>query len=144
MLSNVKSPLRTHVECSLHLKTMSSPFCACVWFVYIFCFEPQYICYMKFGLLVFPVFVKFEHNLNRSVSLFMFIIQCINIQRPNASNIQRNETSTKAALHKQFQRWRSLKDLLNLNTDKELAEILMDNHEKIAQKNPVCLRQEFE
>ena len=44
------------------LKTMSSPFCACVCFVYIFCFEP----YMKFGLLVFPVFVKFEHNLNRS------------------------------------------------------------------------------
>ena len=51
--------------------------------------------------------------------------------------------STKVALYEQFQGWRSLKDLLNLKTHKELAEILLDNYEKSAQKNPVCLWQEI-
>lgn len=48
--------------------------------------------------------------------------------------------STKVGLYEQFQRWRSLRDELNLKTDKRLAEILLDNYEKSVQKNPVCLR----
>ncbi|XP_028418400.1 uncharacterized protein LOC114543733 [Dendronephthya gigantea] len=38
--------------------------------------------------------------------------------------------STKVALYEQFQRWRSLKEELDLKTDKQLAEMLLDNYEK--------------
>ena len=48
--------------------------------------------------------------------------------------------ATKIALYEQFQRWRSLKDTLKLNTDKQFAEILLDQYEKTVQKNPVCSR----
>ena len=47
---------------------------------------------------------------------------------------------TKIASYKQFQQWRSLKDTLKLKTDKQLAEILLDQYEKTVQKNPVCSR----
>ena len=45
--------------------------------------------------------------------------------------------STKVALYEQFQRWRSVKELLNFKTDKELTEILLDNYEKCAKKSCV-------
>ncbi|XP_028417582.1 uncharacterized protein LOC114542029 [Dendronephthya gigantea] len=38
--------------------------------------------------------------------------------------------STKIALYEQYQRWRCLKDELNLKTDKQLAEMLLDHYEK--------------
>ena len=118
---------------------MSSPFCACAYIP--FCGPTERNVNLIIQSIIFslnttwrakvqPVLVAKAHQI--------LLFQVAKIQRPNAK--QAKQDSTKVALYEQFQRWKSLKDLLNLKTDKELAEILLDNYEKSAQKNPVCLR----
>ena len=48
--------------------------------------------------------------------------------------------ATKVRLYEQFQRWRSLKEDLKLKTDKELAEVLLNNFAQNSARNPASFR----
>ena len=130
------------------LKWKSSPFCASVLRIKTFLsvgLQKGMLINVVVANYIFTASRNMEERAGCSSTVRDEISSVISAPTSEEKKVFRKEylakkDATKVRLYEQFQRWRSLKEDLKLKTDKELAEVLLNNFAQNSARNPASLR----